>query len=74
MKKNDFKRTGVAYYSPEMVRFIEKITKDDDTGMKLKEVIRFVFDAVSNGDVTFNLMSDDEAKEMRELTSKYNEL
>ena len=74
MKKNNFRKTGVAYYAPEMVRFIESITKDDDTGMKLKEVLRYVLSLVSDGDVTFNLMSDEEAKELRELTAKYNEL
>lgn len=74
MKKNNFKKTGVAYYAPEMVRFIESITKNDDTGMKLKEVLRYVLSMVSDGDVVFNLMSDEEAKELRELTAKYNEL
>lgn len=74
MKKNNFRKTGVAYYAPEMVRFIESITKDDDTGMKLKEVLRYVLSLVSDGDVVLNLMSDEEAKELRELTAKYNEL
>ena len=72
MNKNNFKRTGVVYYAPEMIRYIESITKEDLEGIKFKEILRYILDLVSDINVTYSLISDDEAKKLRELTLKYN--
>ena len=75
MIKNKFLKTGVVYYSPEMICFIESVTKEDNEGLKFKEILRYIFDLVT--DTTANnycLISDDEAKSLKELTLKYNEV
>ena len=74
MKKNNFKKTGVVYYSPQMIHYIESITKEDNEGIKFKEIIRYIFDFVTDSNVTYGLISDDEAKCLKELTLNCNEI
>lgn len=75
MRKNNFLKTGVVYYSPQMIRYIESVTKEDNEGLKFKEILRYVFGLVTDTtDSNYSLISDEEAKSLKELTLKYNEV